>query len=571
MLANVSGRYAPSCSEYVPQAHRGTMLTRVPKSSNISACIFCRSKHLKCDYTRPSCYRCLASGIECIYVQSRRGQAGGRRKTNAGIRSNSTTSIQGNDAFDHESTFSSPSIIEDISITVPATIPDKSQDYLIDVYYQTVHPAHPFLIPHHAYRRTPGLLPQHVMEVMCLLAGRVVGSYCRDESVTIQSLLERNLLSNVHKVQMCLLLTIASYASCNRSLGDQALKTAADTAYAIGLDSENFKCDDNVILRESWRRTWWELYTLGGLISVLNPSTSRVHAASDRLLPSSEDAYRNCMIFESRTLGQMRDRHFAGDDFKYSSFAYRIEAVRILTMILDHAQQHSTSFEDTTSHSCGAAIKTFMLSLPTPKRSATERDVTDEMMECAIMTINLASIVHHTPQSGLLTVRTFDTVCATSRPYVYTTHQQSHEAAALRSAAAISQLLIDRASLKTISPCFSCALAFATTLQLSAYCKGQAAEQSACLKEYIQLSLSALDTMGENWKIAKVVKGQLAGFARDVFIQSVPNDNIQTVEATQEPLALENAIVDDAWLSDFINDPAYALAEGQELGFQLLQ
>ncbi|KAK5094969.1 hypothetical protein LTS08_008365 [Lithohypha guttulata] len=400
---------------------------------------------------------------------------------------------------------------------------------------------------------------------MCLLAGRVVGGHYRDESVTIQSLLKRNLSSDIQKVQM------SSYASCNRSFGDQALKTAADTAYAIGLDSENFKCDNNAILRESWRRTWWELYTLGGLISVLNPFTERVHAASDRLLPSPEEAYRNCMSAKSRTLEQMRDRHFADDGFKYSSFAYRIEAVRILMMILGHAQQHSTQYEDTTSHGCSAAIKTFMLSLPAPKQSTIERNSTDEMMECAIMTINLASIIHHTPRSGLLTVRSFDTVCTTSKPSRYTPHQQSHETAALRSAEAISQLLIDRASLKTISPCFSCALAFATTLQLSAYCKGQAAEESACLKEYIQVSLSALDTMGENWRIAKVVKDQLAGFAREVFVQPARGHVIQAMETIKEPLTLEDAAADDAWLSDFINDPAYALPESQELGFQLLQ
>ncbi|KAK5087861.1 hypothetical protein LTR05_002076 [Lithohypha guttulata] len=190
----------------------------------------------------------------------------------------------------------------------------------------------------------------------------------------------------------------------------------------------------------------------------------------------------------------MRDRHFADDGFKYSSFAYRIEAVRILMMILGHAQQHSTQYEDTTSHGCSAAIKTFMLSLPTPKQSTIERNSTDEMMECAIMTINLASIIHHTPQSGLLKVRSFDTV-----------------------------------------------------------------------------SLSALDTMGENWRIAKVVKEQLAGFAREVFVQPARGHAIQAMETIKEPLTLGHAAADDAWLSDFINDPAYALPEGQELGFQLLQ
>jgi hypothetical protein len=51
-----------------------------------AACVACRTKHLKCDGTRP-CSRCNTHGIECSYVRSRRGYKGPRRavKPAAGV------------------------------------------------------------------------------------------------------------------------------------------------------------------------------------------------------------------------------------------------------------------------------------------------------------------------------------------------------------------------------------------------------------------------------------------------------------------------------------------------------
>ena len=43
-----------------------------------SACVQCRSKHLKCDGLSP-CTRCSSNSFECVYVRSRRGFKGPRR------------------------------------------------------------------------------------------------------------------------------------------------------------------------------------------------------------------------------------------------------------------------------------------------------------------------------------------------------------------------------------------------------------------------------------------------------------------------------------------------------------
>jgi len=44
------------------------------------ACVQCRSRHLKCDGAA-RCSRCVAEGIACTYVKSRRGWKGPRKST----------------------------------------------------------------------------------------------------------------------------------------------------------------------------------------------------------------------------------------------------------------------------------------------------------------------------------------------------------------------------------------------------------------------------------------------------------------------------------------------------------
>lgn len=38
-----------------------------------SACVPCRSRHLKCDGVAPTCSRCQTTNTNCYYIQSRRG------------------------------------------------------------------------------------------------------------------------------------------------------------------------------------------------------------------------------------------------------------------------------------------------------------------------------------------------------------------------------------------------------------------------------------------------------------------------------------------------------------------
>lgn len=185
----------------------------------------------------------------------------------------------------------------------------------------------------------------------------------------------------------------------------------------------------------------------------------------------------------------MQERYFAGDNFQYSSFAFRIEAVRILNDILNFANQDSQELQSQAAYNTHrASIKRFMLSLPVERQSAVRSDSeTDELMFCALTSSHLASILLTLPLSSLPNACSFGTICAIKRPKAFGQDKTTAMITAMESADTIIQLLIDRhsESMRSISPCFSCVLAFAATMHLSAFCLGQDAEPMKCLREYL--------------------------------------------------------------------------------------
>jgi len=498
-------------------------------------------------------------------------------------------------------------VSSDSTITLPrSAAPETSTDHLIDVYYDYIHPAHPFVIPRELYKSNPNVLPEHLKRAMRFIA-RHISDLCQDGVAGVAGvadIMNINMPTDGFKVQTYLTLTIASYARCERAQGDTTLFHAINTAQEIGMHLEGYGHVESPIMQESWRRTWWELYSIASMIRVLTPTTTALDAAYDRILPSNDTDYDRCQSTESRTLDNMQDRFFTHDNTPYSSFAYRIEAVRILNTVLEATQQTS-SHPSQTTNSLTASIKSYLLSNPAPNGNTFTDDNIDENLSCAHTTINLASILLHLPHSTLAT-QPLQTICATDRSQTTRsrspTDLQSHTNNALAAANAITQLLVSRptASFLSLSPCFSCPLAFAVTVQLSAYCLRDSQKpevdraQALYLREYIQLSLSALDNIGQNWPVAKAVKSQLAEFAREILGR--PRANVKAQSQTknarrqiesgigdapvavqgfhasglQMPLGLEGAprvdLEDDFWLRSFVEDPFDLSFIGQSHG-----
>ena len=383
------------------------------------------------------------------------------------------------------------------------------------------------------------IFPAHLRNAICFIASH--HSYdCSDVYRKRNNLVfDPNTPEDGFKVQALLLLTLASYARFERDLGNGALTAAINLALRIGLNSNTFACSQNPVFQESWIRTWWELYTITGLISLIGGTNVRLSQPNHMALPTHCEEYETCQTFQYKTIEEMQQRFSTEANFKWSSFAYRVEAMRILSKILDISN-------DTAGSRCDAAnasVSSFLLSLPPDKRDGLKKDgEIDEVMSCALMIIHLASVCLHLPRSNLTGLRGFKTVCGNERGRIVAEECKAHHFAALRSAKALSNLISSRTSLKTLSPCFSCAIAFAAVVQLSE-CLVRKLPESDYLKEHVQLELSALDVLGETWPIARVVRGQIAQFSREVLGKSSQDMFSES---------LSPVIPDDQWLQDLI-------------------
>ncbi|RSL90269.1 Enniatin synthase, partial [Fusarium oligoseptatum] len=227
----------------------------------------------------------------------------------------------------------------------------------------------------------------------------------RDASNTVFS---PGITNDGFKVQSLILVTLASYARFERDRGNQALSTAIDIAHQIGLDSDAFHQDHEPLFRESWRRTWWELYTISGLISFISGTNIRLSQPVSMTLPCDTEAYDMCQVPRMGDVKEMQQRFRLEAPAQWSSFAYKIESMCILSMVLDANSKGCSS----TKQSAEAAISSWLLSLPEEKQDSLQPDgEVDEVMSCALMIIHLAGICLHLPQSPLAHVGDFRTVC----------------------------------------------------------------------------------------------------------------------------------------------------------------
>lgn len=535
------------------------------------ACLPCRDKHLKCNGQTPVCDRCTSTGMTCAYIQSRRGRRGAPAVTTTAANTTTSAPVTGTAAAVGADVARPPSLMSNLvgldelptasalQLQNTATEPSEDtismphvdtntpdDDYLIGLYYRYIHPAHPFLLPQKLYQHNRGLFPDHLKRAMCFIASHHSSTYPEQHRDASNAVFEPSVINDAFKVQSLILITLTSYARFERDRGNTALNAAIDVAHQIGLNSDTFGQDHEPLFRESWRRTWWELYTISGLISLIGSTNVRLSQPSFMTLPCDCEAYNTCQAPRTGNVEDIRERFRAEAPTKWSSFAYRVEAMRILSMVLDAAQESTSS----RTRAAEAAVSSWLLSLPEEKREGLKDDgEVDEVMSCALMIIHLASICLHLPQSPLAHAGDFRTVCGNNFCLAASETPRLHHVAALRSAKALARLLTSHATLSTLSPCFSCAIAFSAVVLLSEYSTHIRARPED-ISENLQLELSALQSLGQTWPIARVVRGQIAGFARDVMGRAASNSQAEGLADLGLPSA------DDLWLQDLIGETA---------------
>lgn len=318
--------------------------SRVGASRVSIACVPCRSRHVRCDATRPHCRRCSSGGKECYYERSRRG--GLDRATLAARRARKEEEAAGAGgpiggqeagcgllAAEHrhldgvawlsppdDSVTSRPEVDASSGYSLPRTPPFDipapfdslstayGNDPLVDLYYKHFHGFHPCVMPQwhlHTWLQDP---------VKCVTLDplvavlRFIGSIYERSSGTpelkghCRTLLSDTQLSvspvqGAFLVQSRLLYSIALYWSRDMDEGRSVLNQAISDAYSLGMHHRSFALaqgGSDPVIEESWRRTWWQIYVVDAYHAAIIRAPNfraRVDATVD--LPCEEREYES--------------------------------------------------------------------------------------------------------------------------------------------------------------------------------------------------------------------------------------------------------------------------------------
>ena len=307
-------------------------------------------------------------------------------------------------------------------------------DPLLQRYYEYFHGAHPILLPPNTLGSPLFYqIPAHLRAVM-----RYIGAhYHRDPSARIScrevahAVLSDESLQNGFKVQSMLLLAIITFADGDENRAHQLLQAAIQLALELGMNRAAFALEHSMgssLLEESWRRTYWELYVVDAMLAApRGPGAfSLYRVPSDLTLPCDETTYQAVGLHEcylsvkgnmsghghggknngrhpvvdlfmtpqripsGRRLGDLQDDgSFCWQENEFSSFAYRIEAARLLGAVL--ALDPSSRLENEPAvETADAGLVAWFRRLPASKHESMWEDDTtfDEMLFQAQMIIH---------------------------------------------------------------------------------------------------------------------------------------------------------------------------------------
>lgn len=520
-----------------------------------SACVQCRSKHLKCDGLSP-CTRCSTNSFECLYVRSRRGFKGPRRNGNA--TPSKAPSVAGS-AVDRSCPLVNPNAVPRgnvpsglvtppdhrlMTLPRPVDLPlyDNGHELVsfepkalpagldlrercIEAFYYHFYPAHPFILPRTSYYALRKEKPISHLEA----AMRYVGSFYVPQAPTVALGLEAERIiyhpdchEDGFKVQAMLILTIGLDGYTYQEKALQILLDAQDLAIKIGMNKREYALingNGSDVLEESWRRTWWEMYIVDGMIAgVHQRSTFRMKdMIADVLLPCEEKEYETGTIPPPHSLEDFDDESFDGRDFQYSSFTYRIAAIRNLGRVL--ASSALMLPDEPTIDRIDAHLVNWRLHLPDTKKDFINGEgQLDEMMFQAHMIIEATTILLHRERSELDSSVARDvTSCAPHKAIVPGQSYNIHAAKTISAAQEITKLIQLPVPLVKHTHFFTCVVTLASIVHLSCWSVMMPLGHDDDLKQQLRLNTGALKTLWQVWPSAGKAFGQVKGVAQEIY------------------------------------------------------
>ncbi|CAG8273440.1 unnamed protein product [Penicillium salamii] len=505
------------------------------------ACLPCRSRHLKCDGKRPCCDRCSETKNQCAYAQSRRGgldraalaerrqrlaETSKNRHVN---RKNSAAVIlqqsqddlapgqldfrQERSMFDLGTIASTGDLFLQVMDTVHLV--NIETDPLVDSYYKTFHICHPFVLPKH-HLETLHQDPRRQQEFAPLIAAiRLVGNIYKERelSIPLQEHLEASISQAVASdpiiVQCRLLYSMALFWYEYKS----DAKSQMDMANKLAIELQMFRCEfavaqgaDDLVLRESWRRTWWMLYIIeayyAGTLGTMNFRVINIDATVE--LPCDEADYETGNIPASKTLNEFNCREFGPRDIHFSSFGYLIGAVQCAASAISTIPTVATA-EDSTyiMQAADASLDGWRLLLPPDRKQVMNAaGEVDELMFQAHLVIHVSTIGLHRPLSALK----FNAVerassCAREPPIDTPTPDlvNVHTHRVLRSIEAQIQLLALPVRQFHHTPFTTCMVSEGTLALLSACSFLLKGRDLTIARDQIRMTIGCLKTLAELW------------------------------------------------------------------------
>ncbi|CAI7672030.1 unnamed protein product [Penicillium pancosmium] len=514
------------------------------------ACLPCRSRHLKCDGKRPVCARCSESDQQCHYARSRRGgldraALAERRKRLSGLDNTDQVKIADNwspqgavgaqgeldltSQFIEVNSDNGGGLLDGIALgnaTSNADSPgsatsyqvqmtDIEQDSLVHSYYKNFHRFLPLLLPRrHMTRHCQN--PNRQLSLKPLIAAmRLIGyiynfgewsSALQDH---VETCLAQAMPSDPVVVQARLLYSVALFWYDHK---DQA-KTEMDDAIRLALDlqmhHEEFAVKNGAedpVVGESWRRTWWMLYTVdayyAGTLGTMEFQVMEVDATVG--LPCEEQEYESGVIPVPKTLQDFDCREFSPEDTVFSSFAYLIGAVKCTALAIFSAPKNAVK-EDSPHviQAADSALDGWLLLLPKDgKQVMTKSGEIDELMFQAHLLIHVASIGIHRPLSDLKFNPIEDiSSCARDPPPDNPTPEliNVHTVRVIRAAEAQIRLLALPVRPFHHTPFTTCMISEGTLALLSACHFLLKGPKLAIARDQIRMTIGCLKTLADFW------------------------------------------------------------------------
>ncbi|OAA62040.1 c6 zinc finger domain containing protein [Niveomyces insectorum RCEF 264] len=603
----------------------GPPFTAVP-----TACLGCRSKHLKCDGQNP-CSRCKLSDVECVYIASRRGYKGPRKPNNKRVRSSSsspppsmvslpsgvsgslppescpmllgapgmpgptpasmavvtssyassTASTNGSIAstvspattgyaaantagvvafagagnplgtsaatsttlsampassMSHmhlyrnpfSNTYNNANVAVGNSLAFAAVPPVPTlADRCLDAFYHYFFNGHPFVLPKDVLL---SLAKDSSINISHLLAAmRYVGSLYIDagpaRAMFFDEAIRLAYLPTCPKdgflVQALVMLIVGLDGSCNQERARELLGDCERIAVEIGLNQRGFAAANgrgNPILEESWRRTWWDLFVVDGMVAGVHRMTNfllfDVHA--DVALPCEEQQYLAGNIPTPSYIEDFDDQLFTGEEREFSSFAYRIAAARILGRFMRCPP--ILFADDENMEKIESLLSNWRMHLPASKRDdLTKHCQLDEMMFQAHFINHACSILLHQPHSQLDSSPTRSvTSCAPHSHVPSGDAFNTHTRHTITAACEISKMVTQAVPLLSHTHFFTCVITLSSIVHLSKWALFFIQDEED-LRQQIRLNIGALNKLSEVWKAASTASGQVKGVAQEIY------------------------------------------------------